>query len=171
MKRYFLIFTNREIRQIKQTNINSSLVFYAAALQKQSTLSTIEFRKPPQNGYKHHIRASYDIGNEVSFPVIDNKKKKSPPNQITDSNETPITASITNDDSTIVSSFFNNDLLEILEKKTTFKEDIEASFKKKVDVQLQAHNDSMMKTINQRFTSFQQVMLQTMKELVINMIS
>ena len=53
-------------------NINSFLVTYAAALQKEST---IQFLNSPQNAYTRHTRASYDIENEVSFPVIDNKKK------------------------------------------------------------------------------------------------
>ena len=42
---------------------------------------------------------------------------------------------------------------------TTFKEDIEASSKKEVAEQLQLHNDVMMDTTNQRFTSFQCVIL------------
>ena len=53
---------------------------------------------------------------------------------------------------------------------TTFKEDIEASFKKEVAAQLQMHNDTMMETTNQSFTSFQSVMLQTIKYIVIQMV-
>ena len=41
---------------------------------------------------------------------------------------------------------------------TTFKEDIEDSFKKEVVSQLQLHNDSMMATIDQRFLYFQSMM-------------
>ena len=44
-------------------NINSSLVTYAAALQKESTPSTIKFLQPPQNTYTRQIRGSYDIEN------------------------------------------------------------------------------------------------------------
>ena len=51
-------------------SINSSLVTYATVLQKESTPSTIIFLQPPQNAYKYHIRASYDIENEASFPII-----------------------------------------------------------------------------------------------------
>ena len=61
----------------------------------------------------------------------------------------------------------------MLDKNNTiFKEDIEieASFKKEVAAQLQVHNDTMMETINQYFTSFQSVILQTIKKLVIQMI-
>ena len=98
--------------------------------------------------------------NEWSFPVIDNIKKKLSPKQRTDSIEIPATASITNDDSIIVSSLSHNDFLKMLEKNiTTFKEDIETSFNKKVAAQLQAHKDSMMEIINQRFTSFKKVIL------------
>ena len=43
--------------------------------------------------------------------------------------------------------------------------------RKKVSEQLQAYNDTMMKTKGKRFASFQNVMLQTMKELLIQMIS
>ena len=71
----------------------------------------------------------------------------------------------------IVSSFFHDDFLKMLDKNnTTFKEDIEASFKKKVVSQLQLHDDTMMATIDQRFSSFQSVMIQTMKDIVINMV-
>ena len=44
-------------------NINSSLVTYAASLQKESTPFTIQFLQPPQNAYKRQIPASYDIEN------------------------------------------------------------------------------------------------------------
>ena len=57
-------------------NINAFLDTYAAALQKESTPSTIKSLQPPHNTYKRHIRASYDIENGAAFPVIDNKKKK-----------------------------------------------------------------------------------------------
>ena len=50
---------------------------------------------------------------------------------------------------------------------TTFKEDIEASFKKKIAEQLQIYRTTIIG--NQRFISFQSVMLQTMKVLVIQM--
>ena len=53
---------------------------------------------------------------------------------------------------------------------TTFKEDIEASFKKEVAAQLQVHNDTMMETTNQSFSSFQSVILQTIKYIVIKMV-
>ena len=53
---------------------------------------------------------------------------------------------------------------------TTFKEDIEASFKKEVATQLQLQNDTMVATIDQSFLSFQSVVLQTIKDLVMNMV-
>ena len=97
-------------------NINSSLVTYAAALQKESTSSTIQLLQPPQNAYKSHIRVSYDIENGASFPVIDNKKKKNSPTILPVSNDTSATATITNDESTIVSSFPHDDFKKILGK-------------------------------------------------------
>ena len=60
-------------------NINSSLVTYTVALQKESTPFTIQSLKPPQTSYTRHIRASCNIKNEAKFPVIDNKKKKLSP--------------------------------------------------------------------------------------------
>ena len=56
-------------------NINSSLVTYAAVLPGQFISSTIKFINLPHNVYTRHIRASYDIENEASFPIIYNKKK------------------------------------------------------------------------------------------------
>ena len=58
------------------------------------------------------------------------------------------------------------------ENNTIFKEDIEASFKKEIAIQLQLqlHNDTTIEIMNQRFTSFQTITLQTMKDLVINMV-
>ena len=54
---------------------------------------------------------------------------------------------------------------------TPFKAEIEASFRQEVAEQIQTNSGYMMEKINQQFASFQTVMLQTMKELVINMIS
>ena len=113
-------------------NINSSLVTYDVALQKENTPSTIQFIQPPQNAYTRHIRASYDIENETPFPVIEHKKKKQSTKHITDLNDTSTTASITNDDSTLASSFSHEDFLKILETNSTqFKADIEGPFNMK----------------------------------------
>ena len=101
-------------------NINASLVSYAAAFQKESTTSTIQFLQPPHNAYKRHIRASYDIENTKSFPNIENKKKKYSPSIVTTSNDTSATVSITNDESTIISTFSHDDFLKMLEKKQHF---------------------------------------------------
>ena len=57
-------------------NINSVLVSYAAALQKQATPTAIQFHNPPQHTVKRHIRASYDVENPNTFPTIGNKKGK-----------------------------------------------------------------------------------------------
>ena len=99
-------------------NINASLVSYDAALQKESTLFTIQFLQPPQNAYKRHIRASYDIENTKSFPNIENKKKKYSTSIVTTTNDTTATASITNDESTIISTFSHDDFLKMLGKTT-----------------------------------------------------
>ena len=58
----------------------------------------------------------------------------------------------------------------MLDKNNTiFKEDIETSFKQEIVEQLQMYNDKMMEIMNQPFTSFQRVILQTLKNLVIQM--
>ena len=101
-------------------NINASLVSYAAALQKESTPSIIQFLQPPQNDYKRHIRASYDIENTKSFLNIENKKKKYSTSIVTTSNDTSATASITNDESTIISTFSHDDFLKNARKKQHF---------------------------------------------------
>ena len=99
-------------------NINSSLVTYAAALQKESTYSTIQFIKPPHNAYKRPNRVSYDLDNDAFFPVIDNKKNKSSPKQqASEYNTTSAIASVTNDVSTIVLPFYHDDFLKMLDKK------------------------------------------------------
>ena len=88
-----------------------------------------------------------------------------------DSNDTSATASIINDESAIVSSFSHDDSLKILGKNNAqFKKEFEASFKQQVADQLKTNNDSMMDEINRKFASFQTVMLQTTKDLVINMV-
>ena len=98
-------------------NINTTLVSYVEALQKESTPSTIQFLQPPQNAYKRHIRASYDIENTKSFPNLENKKKKYSTSIVNTTNDTTATASITNDESTIISSFSHDDFLKMLKKK------------------------------------------------------
>ena len=68
-----------------------------------------------------------------------------------------------------MSSFSHDDFLKML-GKTQFKKAFDASFKQEVADQLKTNNDSMIEKINQQFALFQTVMLQTMKDLVINMI-
>ena len=107
---------------------------------------------------------------KLPLPLPTTKRKKSSPKQVSDSKATSVTASITNDNSVIVLSFTYNDFLKMLDKNnTTFKEDIETSFKQEIVEQLQMYNDKMMEIMNQPFTSFQRVMLQTLKNLVIQM--
>ena len=57
-------------------NINSVLMSYGAALQKEITPTTIQFHNPLQYTVKRHIRASYDVDNITAFPSIGNKKGK-----------------------------------------------------------------------------------------------
>ena len=77
------------------------------------------------------------------------QKEKISPTILPDSNDTFATASITNDESSIVSLFSHDDFLKILEKNNNqFKEKIEISFKQEVTEQLKTNNDSMMKKIN-----------------------
>ena len=76
-----ILFLDPQIKKpgrYNKYNINSCLVTYDAALQKEATLSTIQFTNPPQNAYKSPIRASYDIDNDTSFPAIEEKKYISP---------------------------------------------------------------------------------------------
>ena len=54
-------------------NINSVLVSYAAALQKEATPTTIQFHNSPQHVVKRHIRASYNVDIINVFPAIGNK--------------------------------------------------------------------------------------------------
>ena len=71
------------------------------------------------------------------------------------------------------SSFFfsHDDLLKILGKNNTFKTEIETSFNKEVAEKLRFNNLSITKTFNQRFPSFQKLMLKTIEEVVVQMIS
>ena len=55
-------------------------------------------------------------------------------------------------------------------KNITLKEYIEVSFKKEVAEQLQLNNNAMMEIINQRFILFQSVRLQTMTDLVLQIV-
>ena len=70
-------------------NINSVLVSYAAALQKEATPATIQFNNLPQHTVKRHIRASYDVDNPKTFPTIGNKKEKLPKTQATSTRPPP----------------------------------------------------------------------------------
>ena len=64
--------------------------------------STIQFNNLPHNVAKRKIRASYDIDNLDSFHNLDNKKTKSAIIKNTNSDVTHTTASISNEDSTII---------------------------------------------------------------------
>ena len=81
-------------------NSNSVLVSYAAALQKETTPTTIQFHNPPQHIVKHHIGESYDVDNTTTFPVIGNKKgNTSNKSSNIHSTTTNTTTSISNEDS------------------------------------------------------------------------
>ena len=107
-------------------NINSVLVSYAAALQKEATPTTIQFHNPPQHTVKRHIRASYDVDNTTTFPAIGNKKGKTS-NKSSDihSTTTNTTTSISNEESTTVSNVSHDDFLKILDTNNqSFKKEI-----------------------------------------------
>ena len=73
------IFPDSQVDKPGRSNrhsINSVLVSYTAALQKEATPTTIQFHNPPQHTVKRHIRASYDVDNPNTFPAIGDKKKK-----------------------------------------------------------------------------------------------
>ena len=153
-------------------NINSILVSYAAALQKEATPTTIQFHNPPQHTVKRHIRASYDVDNPKTFPTIGNKKgKTNNTTNDTHSTTTNTTTSISNEDSTNVSNFSHDDFLKMLDKNNqSFKKELESSFKNEVAEQLRLNNLAITENFNQRFSSFQTVMLQTIKDVVLQMI-
>ena len=67
-------------------------------------------------------------------------------------------------------SVSHNDFLKTIEKKYYIQRGYRILLQKEVTEQLQLNNNTMMETINQRFTSFQSVMLQIMKDLVIQMV-
>ena len=105
------------------------------------------------------------------FSIIDNKKKNHPLNKkyMTIMNDQPPPPLKWRLHYSIILP--HDDFLKYLDKNnTTFKEDIEASFKKKIVKKLQLNIDEMMETINQRFISFQSVMLNTMKYLIIQIV-
>ena len=69
------IFPDSQIDKPGRSNrhhINSVLESYAAALQKEATPTTIQFHNPPQHIVKRHIRASYDVDNPNTVPIIGN---------------------------------------------------------------------------------------------------
>ena len=52
------IFPDSKIEKLdrsNQHNVNSVLVSYAVALQKEATSTTIQFHNPPQHDFKRHI--------------------------------------------------------------------------------------------------------------------
>ena len=153
-------------------NINSVLVSYAVALQKEAILTTIQFHNPPQHTVNRHIRASYDVDNPNTFPTIGNKKgKNSTKTSDIHSTTTNTTTSISNEKSTNVSNFSHDDFLKMLDaNNNSFKKELESSFKNKVAEQLRLNNLAITENFNQRFSSFQTVMLQTIKDVVLQII-
>ena len=86
------IFSDSQINKPGRSNrhnINSVIVSYAAALQKEATPTTIQFNNLPQHTVKRHIRASYDVDNPKTFPTIGNKKEKLPKTQATSTRPPP----------------------------------------------------------------------------------
>ena len=159
--------------QSNRHNINSVLVYYAAALHKEATPTTIYFHNPPQHTVKRHIRASYDVDNLTNFPTIGNKKGKTS-KQTSDihSTTTNTTTSISNEECTNVSNFSHNDFLKMLNTNNkSFKKELESSFKNEVAEQLRLNNLAITENFNQRFSSFQTVMLQIIKDVVLQMIT
>ena len=146
MKRYFP--TLRERDQDDQTCTTST---------HHSSLTLQPYTKNPHlpqfNSYDHHkihINAIFDLPTTSKTEHLKTKRKKKPPTILPDSNDTSTTASITNDESTIVSSFSHDVLLKMLEKNNTqFKKEFESSFKQEVADQLKTNNDSIMDKINQ----------------------
>ena len=88
------------------------------------------------------------------------------------STTTNTTTSISNEDSTNVTNFSHDDFLKILDNNNKFfKKELESSFKNEVAEQLRQNNPAITENFNQRFPSFQTVMLQTIKDAVLQMIS
>ena len=87
------------------------------------------------------------------------------------STTTTTTASISNEKSTNVFNFSHDDFLKMLDiNNNSFKKELESSFKNEVAEKLFLNNLAISKNFNQRFSSFQTVMLQTIKNIVLQMI-
>lgn len=101
-------------------NINSVVVSYVAALQKEATPITIQYHNPPQHTVKRHIRASYDLDNITAFAAIGNTKgKTSKKSSDIHSTTTNIITSISNEEFTIISNFSHDGFFKILETNNT----------------------------------------------------
>ena len=73
------IFPNSQVEKpgrSNHNNINSVLVSYAEARQKEAITTTIQFHNSPQYAIKRNIQASYNVDNINVFPAIGNKKGK-----------------------------------------------------------------------------------------------
>ena len=112
------IFPDSQIEQPGRSNrynINSVLDSYAVALQNEGTPTAVKFHNPPQHTVKRHIHASYDVDNINTFSDIGNKKGKMSQRKRSDIHSTSIntTASISNEESTIVSNFSRDNFFKI----------------------------------------------------------
>ena len=59
-------------------NINTSLVSYAATLQKESTTREQQYHHAPKYAFKQYVDISYNVEDERLFPTL-KKKLKFPP--------------------------------------------------------------------------------------------
>ena len=105
-----------------------------------------------------------------SQPSATNKERHKKTSDI-HSPTTNTTFSIWNEESTIVYNFSHNDFLKMIEiNNTSFKKEIVSSFKDEVAEKLSLNNLAITKIFNQHFVSFQKIMLQKIKDVVLQII-
>ena len=103
------------------------------------------------------------------FSPNNNKKTKTAEPATNDlvSNATLTTEFLSNDDYTLQPSFNHDEFLkQVEEKNNKLHNEIETSYNNEIKEQLRLNNTALMNTIDPRFSAFQTVMLQTIKDLV-----
>ena len=96
-------------------NINTSLVSYAATLQKESTTREQQYHHAPKYAFKQYVDISYNVEDERLFPTL--KKKTEIPTNDLASHATLTTSSLSNDDNTIQLSFNHDEFLKQMKKR------------------------------------------------------
>ena len=157
----FLPIIERPCRS-NRYNINNTLVSYADALQKESTPREQQYNHAPKHAFKRNVNVSYNIEDERVFPTLNNKKIRTietPANDLV-FHATLTTASLSNDDYTIHSSFSHDEFLKQMEEKNNkLRSEIETSYNQEIKKQLRIYNTTLMSTIDQHFSAFRTVII------------